>query len=241
MTRKILLVDDDEDIRLVAGVALRRIAGWEVVEAESGDEALTRIAEDRPDVVLLDVMMPNVDGPATLARIRSDATTADLPVIFLTAKAQKSELESYLALGANGVIPKPFDVTTLPDEIQRVVDGRRPEVHADDSLAPLRESYRRRLPELVAELGASLSDTVPPARKRIEAARELAHRLKGTTGSYGFDEVSAELAQIEAGLDGLLARSGGDLAMTWHEISAALRRARTAAITPRPGAVNRDG
>jgi hypothetical protein len=108
-------------------------------------------------------------------------------------------------------------------------------------LAPLRESYRRRLPELVAELGASLSGTVPPARKRIEAARELAHRLKGTTGSYGFDEVSAELAQVEAGLDGLLARSGGDLAASWHEIAAALRRVRAAAITPRPGAVDRGG
>ena len=236
--QKILLVDDDEDIRLVGAIALQRTSGWKVVEAASGREALCRIAEDRPDVVLLDVMMPDVDGPATLARIRSDPKTADLPVIFLTARAQKHEIESYLALGADGVIAKPFDVITLADEIRRIVDvSAKPDVREEDLLASIRESYRRRLPQLLAELGASLSGA--PTRERIEAARELAHRLKGTTGSYGFDEVSAELAEIEARLDGLLGPSGGDAAASWHEIAAALRRVHAASTVPGSGGVSR--
>jgi CheY-like chemotaxis protein len=230
--RKILLVDDDADIRLVGSVALRRTSGWEVSEAGAGVEALTRIAEERPDVVLLDVMMPDIDGLATLARIRSDPANADLPVIFLTARAQKTEIESYLDRGADGVIPKPFDISTLANEILRIVDARgEPEVEAEEAMAPLRESYRKRLPELVAGLDASLSGALPPARECIEAARELAHRLKGTTGSYGFDAVSAELAQIESGLDVLLSSPEEDALEGWREIGAALRRAHSAART----------
>jgi CheY-like chemotaxis protein len=124
--RKILIVDDDEDIRLVSETVARRIGGWDVVLAASGTEALARAREEQPDVILLDVMMPDGDGPSTLAKLREDPATADLPVIFLTARVQRRELESYRALGALGVIQKPFDATTLPDEIRRLVAAGRP-------------------------------------------------------------------------------------------------------------------
>jgi two-component system OmpR family response regulator len=120
---KIMIVDDDEDICTVAALAARRIGGWDTVVAASGQEALARARSESPDVILLDVMMPVLDGPATLVKLREEPSTAAIPVIFLTAKVQRLEVERYLELGAIGVIRKPFDAMTLPDEVRRIVDG----------------------------------------------------------------------------------------------------------------------
>ena len=116
-----MIVDDDEDVRLVTELAARRIGNWEVMSVASGEEALAGAQLERPDVILLDVMMPVLDGPSTLARLRANPDTATIPVIFLTAKVQHHEVEQYLALGARGVISKPFDVATLPEEIRRIL------------------------------------------------------------------------------------------------------------------------
>ena len=121
---KIMIVDDDEDIRLVTELAARRIGNWDVVVAATGEEALVQARSEQPDVILLDVMMPDIDGPTTLAMLREEPDTAEIPVIFLTAKAQKQEVERYLALGATGVILKPFNVMTFADEIRCIVEGR---------------------------------------------------------------------------------------------------------------------
>jgi CheY-like chemotaxis protein len=121
---KVLIVDDDEDIRLVSEIAVRRIGKWDAVVAATGEEALESARTEQPDVILLDVMMPSLNGPATLALLREEPATAGIPVIFLTAKVQKHEVERYMALGATGVIRKPFDVMTLADEIRRIVEGR---------------------------------------------------------------------------------------------------------------------
>jgi len=120
-----MIVDDDEDIRVVVELAARRIGNWEVVSVASGEEALALVGRERPDVILLDAMMPQLDGLATLAKLREEPATAGIPVIFLTAKVQQHEIEEYLARGAQGVISKPFDVTTLPDEIRGIVRGAR--------------------------------------------------------------------------------------------------------------------
>jgi CheY-like chemotaxis protein len=120
--RKILIVDDDEDIRLVSELAVRRIGRWDVVSAATGEEALARARSEQPDAILLDVMMPGIDGPTTLAMLREEPSTAKIPVVFLTAKVQRQGLESYVALGAAGVILKPFDVMTLADQIRQLVE-----------------------------------------------------------------------------------------------------------------------
>ncbi len=121
---KILIVDDEEDIRLVGELALRRLAGWEVMLAANGTEALDRAAREQPDVILLDVMMPGMDGPGVLTRLREEPATARIPVIFLTARVQQAELDRYQTLGARGVIRKPFDAMGLADEVRRIVgDG----------------------------------------------------------------------------------------------------------------------
>jgi CheY-like chemotaxis protein len=118
---KIMIVDDDDDIRVVTAFAARRIGNWEVVSAASGEEALALARSEQPDVILLDVMMPLMDGPTTLAKLREDPSTAGIPVIFLTAKVQQHEIEDHLACGARGVIRKPFDATALPDEIRSLL------------------------------------------------------------------------------------------------------------------------
>ena len=120
---KIMIVDDDEDICTVAELAARRVGGWDVVVAASGQEALDKARSERPDVILLDAMMPVLDGPSTLVKLREEPSTATIPVIFLTAKVQRREIERYMALGAIGVIRKPFNAMTLPDEVRRIVRG----------------------------------------------------------------------------------------------------------------------
>lgn len=119
--RKVMLVDDEVDIRTIGEMALESVGQWQVVAAASGEEALELAARERPDVILLDVMMPKMDGPTTFARLREQPDTADTPVIFMTAKVQKQEVARYLDLGASGVIAKPFDPMTLPDEIRRTL------------------------------------------------------------------------------------------------------------------------
>lgn len=119
-----MLVDDEADIRTIGELALQSVGGWEVVLAESGARALEKAPTERPDVILLDVMMPKLDGPSTFAKLREIAELRDTPVIFMTAKVQKQEVARYLGLGAAGVIPKPFDPMTLPDEIRAIVAGK---------------------------------------------------------------------------------------------------------------------
>lgn len=116
-----LLVDDEPDIRRIGLISLRKVGKLEVVEASSGLQALELAVTRRPEVILLDVMMPVLDGPSTFARLRANATIADIPVIFMTAKAQTHEVAALCALGAAGVIAKPFDPLTLPAEVHRIL------------------------------------------------------------------------------------------------------------------------
>jgi len=119
--RKILLVDDEADIRLVAEISLSNLGGWQVIQAASGPEALDLAAQELPDLVLLDVMMPGMDGPTALQKLRGLAGGAEVPVIFMTAKVQRAEIDRLLSLGVRGLIPKPFDPMTLPAEIRRIL------------------------------------------------------------------------------------------------------------------------
>lgn len=120
---KVLLVDDDVFIRRVSQITLSTVGGWDVVVAASGAQALQMIDSEKPDLVLLDVMMPGMDGPTTLERIREKHGAA-LPVIFMTAKVQQHEVEMYLKSKADGVITKPFDPMVLPAEIEAIVAAR---------------------------------------------------------------------------------------------------------------------
>jgi two-component system OmpR family response regulator len=116
---KVLFVDDDADIRTIAGMALKH-AQYDVTLCESGMDALEKAKSVRPNLILLDVMMPDMDGPTTLRKLRTDEVLKSIPVIFITAKVQKSEMSHYLDLGAIGVIAKPFDPLTIGKEIDAI-------------------------------------------------------------------------------------------------------------------------
>lgn len=113
---KILLAEDEPDIQLITRLALED-SGHEVIAVSDGQAALDYLLREPVDVVLLDVMMPQVDGFTTCARLRENPQTRDLPVIFLSAKSQETELQRGLAVGARGYIIKPFDVFTLASRI----------------------------------------------------------------------------------------------------------------------------
>ncbi len=117
---RIMYVEDEPDIQAVAKMALEMVGGFKVQVCGSGQEALVAVRDFAPDLVLLDVMMPGMDGPSTLARLRADPATAAIPVIFLTAKVQPPEVVRYQSLGALDVIAKPFDPMTLAAQVQRI-------------------------------------------------------------------------------------------------------------------------
>ena len=117
MTR-ILYVDDEPDIREIAELSLSLDPDFDVRTAGSGREALALAAAWRPDLIRLDVMKPEMDGPAVLARLREDAVTATIPVGFVTARAQKSEMQNFATLDAVGVIAKPFDPVSLAAQVR---------------------------------------------------------------------------------------------------------------------------
>ena len=119
---KILYVEDEQDIRSIAQIALVDVGGFNIEVCESGEVALEKASIFKPELLLLDVMMPGMNGPQTLEKLRELDVTKKTPVIFMTAKVQPQEIESYIQLGAIGVIEKPFDPMTLASEIRELLD-----------------------------------------------------------------------------------------------------------------------
>jgi CheY-like chemotaxis protein len=119
--KRVLVVDDEPDIREVARMSLEMVAGWDVLTAASGREALTCAAAEHPDAILLDVMMPDLDGPATFRKLRGDPATRDIPVILLTAKVQAAEQRQFVELGVNAVLSKPFDPMQLAVRVAEIL------------------------------------------------------------------------------------------------------------------------
>ena len=116
----ILYAEDDPDIQLVGTMALEQVGGFSVTVVNSGVEALTAATDNQPDLILLDMMMPDLDGLSTLKKLRENSNTASIPVIFMTAKVQEKEVKQYYEAGALAVLPKPFDPMTLADQIREI-------------------------------------------------------------------------------------------------------------------------
>jgi CheY-like chemotaxis protein len=112
-----LIIDDEDDIREVAALSLETVAGWEVIVAGSGAQGLARAAAEHPDAILLDVMMPGMDGPTTFRELRKNPGTAGIPVLLLTAKVQSTDQRRFADLGVEAVLFKPFDPMTLSTQI----------------------------------------------------------------------------------------------------------------------------
>jgi CheY-like chemotaxis protein len=212
-TIRILHVDDEPDIREVVELSLGLDPDFTLQGCGSGREALAVAAEWQPDLILLDVMMPVMDGPATLVQLRENDRTASIPVIFMTARAQAREVDRFRSLGAVGVVAKPFDPMTLAASVRSYVQP------AADPLVELRASFLQRVRRDIAVLSvdrAALHEGValPHTLDRI---RQIAHSLAGAGGIYGFSELSDAAAALEDAADAEIA--GGESGRT---LSAAL-------------------
>ena len=208
-TIRILHVDDEPDIREIVEMALGLNADFEMRACANGPDAIAMAAEWSPSLILLDVMMPGMDGPTTLARLRKDPRTADIPVLFMTARAQACEVQNLIALGAQGVISKPFDPMTLAVSVRTHLQAIR--------LETLRTVFVRRAKKdagLLASCRAAPAD--PATASRI---REIAHGLAGAAGLFGFDQISNDAAALEETIVLRLAGSG-----TQKDVTRALDR-----------------
>ena len=116
--KQILMIDDEDDIREVARLSLELTEGWTVTTANCGSTGAALALSTPPDAILLDVMMPDMDGPSTLSVLRQQSATESIPVIFLTAKVQAADRQRFLELGVRGIIAKPFDPLTLGRQIK---------------------------------------------------------------------------------------------------------------------------
>ena len=119
--KHILLVDDEDDIREVAGISLEAVGGWQVSSASCGREGIEKALAERPDAILLDVMMPDIDGPTTFERLQADPGTRAIPVILLTAKTQSVDRQRFAELGVAGMLTKPFDPMELPGQVAAIL------------------------------------------------------------------------------------------------------------------------
>jgi CheY-like chemotaxis protein len=190
---RILHVDDEPDIREVVELSLGLDSDFVTRNVGSGKEALVVASEWLPDLILLDVMMPAMDGPATLAHLRADERTARIPVVFMTARAQAREIELLNSLGAMGVIDKPFD----PMALAALVRTYLPQPGID--LKSLRDNFRKRVKLEAIVLNkyrSSIQDGVASTAS-LSGIRTIAHGLAGAGGIFGFDRISEAASLLE--------------------------------------------
>jgi two-component system OmpR family response regulator len=203
-TLRILHVDDEPDIREVVEISLGLDPGFTTRSCGSGEEALVAAVDWQPDIILCDVMMPVMDGPATLMRLRENALTANIPVVFMTARAQTRELDRFRSLGALGVIPKPFDPMTLAASVRSYVQP------VLDPLDDLRAGFLLRVRKDAAALSEHRLVLKDANRMSgtLEQIKRIAHGLSGAGGIYGFAEISDAAAALEDAVIAELADPG---------------------------------
>jgi CheY-like chemotaxis protein len=214
---RILYVEDEVDIQVVARTALEKLGGFTVEVCSSGSEALEKITAFRPQIILLDVMMPGMDGPATLSKLRELRDYAAIPVIFMTARVQPEEMASYKQLGAVDVIPKPFKPRTLVRTVQDIWERCHGEsapvadigeLHAD--LVILSDEYAKQLLEQLKQLDQMWTELRQDAwdEAAFETLHRMVHGLAGSGKTFGFallsdmarnlDDYLKQLAEVKA-------------------------------------------
>jgi CheY-like chemotaxis protein len=195
----VLVVDDETNARQTVEAALSLDPFFTIRDCASGAEALSAAVAWRPDIIMLDVVMPDMDGPMVLRRLRADKRTAPIPVVFFTARRQAGDLERYKALGAAGIIDKPFEVRGLAAEVRRFVP-------VEGVLSPAREGFLERLKADAGTLSAwrqRLGQT--PSDTAMIRINEIAHSLAGAGGIFGFAGISCASAALSVAAENSLA------------------------------------
>lgn len=198
---RILHVDDEPDIREIVDISLGLNSDFEVRACASGADAVAAAVEWSPFLILLDVMMPGMDGPTTLAQLRRNPRSADIPVLFMTARAQTREVEHLIALGAQGVISKPFDPMTLAVLVRSHLQAVPP--------GTLRGIFMRRVKTDAAVLKpyrCRLAEN--PDAAALDPVRQIAHSLAGAADLLGFDQIGSAASAVEKAATAKL--DGGD-------------------------------
>jgi len=223
---RVLHVDDEPDIREVVELSLGLDPDLVVRSCASGEEALGVVEDWAPAIILLDVMMPVMDGAATIGHLQSNPRTAHIPVVFMTARAQSRELELFRSLGAVGVIPKPFDPMALAASLRAHI---APPV---SRLGAMRHEFLQRVDGDLIAMAAhwSTMEDGTDVSSSLAGIRNIAHKLAGAGGIFGFDEISEAAAALEEAVI-----HGCDGSGTVSEIGSALDRVTACAETKRVG------
>lgn len=211
---RILVVDDEPDLRKVVERSLARDPQLAVRSCACGEDALAQAADWSPDVILCDVMMPVMDGPTTLARLRESPRTAEIPVVFMTARSRPGEIEGFMSIGASGVIAKPFDPKSLAKTVRgylpaAATPGDQRASNAVGKRLPVGAvvpSETREFRERLRTDGATLRKfqaalrTDGASSSTLDELRSCAHKLAGAAGLYGFPIVSGAASALEGAI-----------------------------------------
>jgi diguanylate cyclase (GGDEF)-like protein len=197
---RVLFVDDDISIQRLARITLERVGGYEVHVCGSGSEAVSAVGAFRPDIIILDVNMPLMDGPRTLVEIKKIPEMSSVPIVFLTASANEKEIDNYIRIGAAGVIAKPFEPMAFP---KRVADflGRHDGMQTDtlSELDSLALDYAKELPAKIREIEKGWKEI--SEGEWSSAARDkiclMAHKLAGSGETFGFPDISSSAHLLE--------------------------------------------
>ncbi|HIG39546.1 MAG: response regulator [bacterium] len=204
---KVLIVEDDPDIREVVRMTLEMIGELEVAACDSCAEALVLVDEFKPDLLLLDVMMPIIDGPTTLRLLRERTSTKNTPAIFLTAKIEAGDMAQYKNLGVLDVIIKPFDPLLLPDKLGEIW-VRHHGIDKGDGHEEFIRQFEQTSAAFITQLPQeiqTLMDELSAYRKTGESAflnrlRQKVHRLKGTGSTFGCNAITDLSRKLEQSL-----------------------------------------
>lgn len=233
--QSVLYVDDDPDICEVVQTSLCALAGLTVRIAGSGALAIDLANELRPDLVLMDVMMPGLDGPTTFRQMRESASLADIPVIFMTAKVMPAEMERFRRLGAIGVIAKPFDPLKLSDNVNAIWATMHSAMHVKSSnrvestvqlqVGSLADRYIERTRGDVLSMRSLIERAQLGDESVLAEIERMAHSIHGAGAMFGFPDVSASGAAIERLAEGAACDANSGLAVKPHALNRLMDRA----------------
>jgi two-component system, OmpR family, response regulator len=211
--KSILYVDDDADICRVVRATLHLVPGLNIQIADSGERAIDMAYDSRPELVLMDVMMPGLDGPATFERMRESALLANIPVIFMTAKVLPVEVNQLLQLGAIGVIVKPFDPLKLYEELcalwakkaepNQSASAFTGPIHIPVQMDVLTIRFLQRARDDVINLANMIELAKTGNRSVCKEIEQIAHSLQGASAMFGFPNVSTVGGMIARTVEGL--------------------------------------
>ncbi len=240
---RVLYAEDDPGIQAVAKVALGQLGGYDLLICNSGEELLEAFADFAPDLVLLDFMMPGMDGLQTLQQLQRRPDARHTPVIFITARGQAADVNQIMQAGALGIIQKPFDPMTLGSRINKLwkqhqASQQQSQQVFDNHIEQLRRLYVEQLPELSEQLAEAWSRLHRGQGTSLvnSSFHQQVHKLAGSAGMYGLLDVSQAAHQVETILQAAETSAAGSsnnpsdifsqsLEPAWHRLQTCLQTA----------------